>query len=285
MDITRNLLANIFGGRPWIWLLNRSLAAAVRERGWDELVARLRIIVPDVLPPSVPNRGHWELKRRLQHAFQCTLLLKALDTLPQRNVRVVDIGGTGIHTRYLSVLGSRGRSIDTVDVNVDPDVIAAQEAWGRQALLCRAEKLAAKLAGEQVDLFLMFETAEHLHDPALFFHRLARRFDCPVVLTVPYVRRSRVGLFNVRQGNRKVIAAGDEHIFELTPDDWTLLLRHAGWKVTCSDICRQYPTKYPLLRWYFSSLWRHAEFEGSWGAILTKDLTSADRYADWEEDP
>jgi hypothetical protein len=81
---------------------------------------------------------------------------------------------------------------------------------------------------------------------------------------------------------REDIFAGDEHIFELSPEDWELLMLHAGWKVRHSEVLFQYPRSLPGISAFFSRLWRNAEFEGSFGAILEKDTTYADHYKDWE---
>jgi hypothetical protein len=134
-----------------------------------------------------------------------------------------------------------------------------------------------------VDIFAAFEILEHLHNPALFLRRLAKHFDCPsLVITVPYRRHSRVGFFNLRQRSRREISAGDEHVFELCPDDWKLLMLHAGWRVRQSRIFFQYPRTLPVAGRLFARLWDNAEFEGFFGALLEKDTTYSDRYRDWE---
>jgi hypothetical protein len=108
-----------------------------------------------------------------------------------------------------------------------------------------------------------------------------------MVVTVPYLKKSRVGLHHLRHGHHKKVFAEDVHIFELSPEDWTLLILHSGWKVVYSEIYYQYPRMIPLviplLSPMFSWYWRNIDFEGFWGAILKKDTTISDYYQDWDE--
>ena len=103
-----------------------------------------------------------------------------------------------------------------------------------------------------------------------------------MVITVPYLKASRVGLYHIRHPGQTPIFAEDEHIFELSPGDWTLLLRHSGWRVAHSDIYYQYPRRIPFLSPLLAYFWRQVDFEGFWGAILEKDTALSDLYQDWE---
>lgn len=156
------------------------------------------------------------------------------------------------------------------------------KARGLEARLCRAEDL--DLPGIDIDLFTSFEMVEHLHNPAIFFHRLAKKSTCQkLLITVPYRKNSRVGLHHVRNRSQGIVFAEDAHIFELSPEDWTLLMLHAGWKVAHSEIYYQYPRKWPIISQLMAYYWRTLDYEGFWGVILEKDLTWADCYQDWEE--
>lgn len=104
-----------------------------------------------------------------------------------------------------------------------------------------------------------------------------------MVITVPYMKKSRVGLFHTRNSATSPVFAKDEHIFELSPQDWTLLCLHSGWRITYSETYYQYPRKLPLVSPLLASFWRYTDFEGFWGAILGKDTACSDRYQDWEE--
>ena len=250
------------------------------------MIEKLRKIAPDISRQETTvneNNDYWEIKRRTQQAFQCTMMLKALETFTSKNLTVVDIGDSaGTHMLYLKELTKDIFDIDTIGVNLDPTAIEKINARGQKAMLCRAEDL--DLGDKSVDIFTSFQMVEHLHNPAIFFRRLAKKSPCnKIVMTVPYLKNSRVGLHHIRWNSDKTIFAEDEHIFELSPEDWTLLLLHSGWKVVYSYIYYQYPRRMPVISWLFSWYWRNTDFEGFWGAILEKDTTLSDRYQDWAD--
>ena len=270
--------------RVYCW----SLIKAQNQQSMYDLAQSLRKIVPDISHQY--SRGdfefnnYWELKDRLLHAFQVKLMLKAIENFSLEKLTVVDIGDSaGTHMVYLKELGEKKYNIKTVSINLDRKAIDRIKARGLKALLKRAEDLRAKDINGDVDLFTCFEMVEHLHNPTLFFRRIARRITCKkMVITVPYLSRSRVGLHHIRHGSMKITTAENEHIFELSPKDWTLLILHSGWKIIFSDIYFQYP-KGRLMSSLLKLLWKKVDFEGFWGAILQKETTYSDRYQDWEE--
>lgn len=262
-----------------------SLIFALRENGLLALVEKLRKIVPDISKQESSGtfNDYWKYKRRGLQAFQCSLMLKALDKTSSGRITVVDIGDSaGTHMLYLKELLKGRFNIDTVSVNLDPRAIKKIQERGLKAMLCRAEDL--DLGGSKVDLFTSFQMVEHLHDPAIFFRHLAKKSKGDrMAITVPYLRRSRVGLHNLRSNRDKKIYAEDEHIFELSPEDWRLLMLHSGWRVTHSEIYYQYPRHWPLISWAMARYWNFTDYEGFWGAILEKDTSASDRYQDWSE--
>jgi hypothetical protein len=266
-----------------------SIRNALRERGYDELVDKLRKIEPDLSEQYSRRKekynDYFELKRRAVHAFQCSLMLKVLNELDAVKLTVVDIGDSaGTHMRYLQELTGGKNEVDTISVDLDPIAIEKIKARGLKAILGRAEDLNIGM-DQHVDLFTSFQMVEHLHNPAIFFYRLAKKSDCSrMLITLPYLRHSRLGLHNVRNRNEKIVFAEEEHIFELSPEDWTLLMRHSGWNVVHSEIYYQYPTKWPFfLRWFLRKYWQTTDYEGFWGAVLEKEKTYADLYQDWED--
>lgn len=264
-----------------------SIKLALNENGRNSLVKELRKIKPDISEQE-PNRkpyfnAYRELNRRAMHAFQCSLMLKAVSHLTGGKVTVVDIGDSaGTHMLYLEALTKAKLDIDAVSVNLDPAAIENIKKQGRKAFCLRAEDL--NVEGQPVDLFTSFQMVEHLHNPAIFFRRLAKKSNCSkMVITVPYLRNSRVGLHNIRNRQSQTVFAGDEHIFELSPDDWTLLMLHSGWKVSHNEVYYQYPRKWPVISQLLSLYWKTVDYEGFWGAILEKDTTFSDYYQDWED--
>jgi 2-polyprenyl-3-methyl-5-hydroxy-6-metoxy-1,4-benzoquinol methylase len=267
-------------------LAGHSIRRALSENGLCDMVSQLRKIVPDISNQEESERdffnAYWELKRRGLQSFQCSLMIKALSFLTSSEITVVDIGDSaGTHMLYLKELAKEQFTINTLSVNLDPNAIEKIKARGLMALLCRAEDV--DMEGYKVDMFTSFEMVEHLHNPAIFFHRLATKTNCKtMVITVPYLKRSRVGLHHIRNNSYEVACAENEHVFELSPEDWTLLMLHAGWKVVYSEINYQYARKLPLISQLFSWYWKKTDYEGFWGAILEKDTTFSDRYMDWE---
>ncbi len=264
-----------------------SIKKAYVENDLYSLAVRLREIVPDISQQEEREKEtfneYYELKRRTLQAFQCRIMLHVLTDYALKKVTVVDIGDSaGTHMRYLKALTEEKFQLNTISVNLDPRAIEKIRARGMPAVLCRAEEL--DLGDRKIDLFTSFQMVEHLHNPAIFFRRLAVRAECKrMVITVPYLRCSRVGLHHVRQRSGKVIFAEDEHIFEFNPEDWTLLLLHSGWKVISSQIYFQYPRRWPIVRMILAWFWKNSDFEGFWGAVLEKDTSLSNHYQDWED--
>ena len=124
---------------------------------------------------------------------------------------------------------------------------------------------------------------EHLHNPALFFHKLALADNGKyMVVTVPYVKNSRVSCTYINDGCRDKVNAEGVHIFELSPKDMWRLTRHSGWRVIDSEIYYQYPTS-SFFSPFYSWVWRRSDYEGFLGLFLERDMSQADRYQDWEE--
>jgi len=267
-----------------------SILKAQKQQGLSKLVNTLREIVPDISAQESrgnPNyNAYWELKRRTQQAFQCSLMLKALEDISSEKILIADIGDSaGTHMIYLKELTRGNFDIETVSLNIDPRAIKKIRARGLKAVLKRAEDIEAEdIGGGSIDLFTSFQMLEHLHNPAIFFRRIAKKSSCKkALITVPYLKQSRVGLYHVRSLSQDFVFAEDEHIFELSPEDWTLLLLHSGWRVIFSKTYYQYPTKWSVMSSFLRWFWKTSDFEGFWGAILEKDQTFSDLYRDWED--
>jgi len=264
-----------------------SIHKAINQSGLYPLVEKLREIVPDVSDQESSEKDifndYWEVKRRALQAFQCALMLKHVNSIHSKRITVADIGDSaGTHMLYLKELTKDRFSIDTISVNLDAKAIEKIQQRGFKAILCRAEEL--DLEGQHVDFYTSFQMVEHLHNPAIFFRRLAKRSKTnKMILSVPYLKASRVGLHQIRYKTNKKISAEEEHIFELSPQDWTLLFLHGGWKVIHSQFHYQYPQRWPVISLVLKLFWRHSDFEGFWGVILEKDTEISDLYQDWDE--
>lgn len=268
-----------------------ALHSARREQGLDDLAGELARIVPSVedqyttVPISSPVMT---CKVRSQHAFQVGLALKAIDmalaeaTVTKAPFTIVDIGdSSGTHVAYirrlLATIGKyQGIEVRTLSVNLDSAAVAKIRAKGLDAMLCRAEELHAR--GVDAGVLLSYEMLEHLNNPVEFLDSISRDVPCGCfAITVPYLRRSRVGLHHVRRGAAGMVTLETTHIFELAPEDWKLLFRHAGWEPVFEEVYLQYP-RHSIWR-ATQPMWRLLDFEGFYGVILKRNRVWADRYS------
>jgi hypothetical protein len=255
-------------------LLTRSLRAAAEEQGLASVARRLAEIAGTELSEQYTDArldsDYLRTKVLCQHAFQVDLCSFALAAGP---AVVADIGdSSGLHSRYLKALHP-GAATRFVSVNLDPTAVEKVRAKGQEAHLGRAEDVGPQI---RADVVLLLETLEHLPNPFDFLHKLTSRF---LVLTVPYVRKSRLGLHHIRAGLKRPITAERVHLLELCPEDLRLLFAHTGWKVERERVYRQYPLRSPLR--VTAPLWRRWDFEGFYGAVLSRDETWSSLYQSW----
>ena len=262
-------------------LLVNSLKMAAAEQRLDGLSIKLEEIVPDISNQySTFKLDTKYLKTivRNMHAFQISLVNKVLGEF-QKPV-IVDIGDSaGTHLQYIIGLHSKDKDITSLSVNLDPEAIERIKAKGLTAVKARAEDL--QDYNEKADIILCFEILEHLMNPCHFLHQLSLRTNAKyLVISVPYLSSSRVGLHHIRSGRQEEVRAENTHIFELSPRDWKLLVRHSGWAVVDEQIYLQYP-KRGFLR-IVKPIWKKFDFEGFYGLILKRDNSWSSKYLDWE---
>lgn len=278
MNIVKEYLKKIFYS-----LCISSLKTAALEQGLNPIIDKLKRIVPDIKDQySILklDNTYLEVKARNMHAFQMLLVDFAIKEF--QKLTIVDIGdSSGSHLQYICKLYlDDHKDIDCLSVNIDAHAVERIRQKGFKALNMRAEDLAHY--GIDADIFLCFQTVEHLMDPCRFLYRLASMTKGRyLIITVPYLRKSRVGLHHIRGGRCDKVCAENTHIFELSPTDWKLIISHSGWKVVEEKIYLQYPRKRLLRMTKF--LWRHFDFEGFYGVILEKDHRWSLQYLDWEK--
>lgn len=266
-------------------LARKSLQQALDEQNLSSLAQRLAEIVPDIKDQYTAlsvDSPYLALKVRALHAFQVSMIQKGLELLQHTSpapITIVDIGDSrGTHLQYINGI-FRERNIRSLSVNLDPEAVRKIRANGLEALHCRAEDLFDKHSLD-VQIFLSFETLEHLFDPVDFLRKLASRTNAEMfILTVPYLRTSRVGLRHIRNLDARAVTAEEMHVFELSPGDWDLIFKLAGWTPIFSGRFLQYPrwNWARLLKWY----WTGWDFEGFHGVILKKDDRWTRLYKDW----
>ena len=261
-------------------MMKTSIGKASKEQGLKNLADKLRKIVPDITNQystfKVDN-PYTDVKVRNQHAFQISLVNEIVGEFDKPTI--VDIGDSaGTHLQYIIGLHSKNKKIQCLSVNLDAQAVEKIKQKGLEAVNARAEDL--HNYNIDVDIFLCFEMLEHLMNPCHFLHELSAKTNAKyLVITVPYLQNSRVGLHHIRGGALRNVYAENTHIFELSPNDWKLLAGHSGWSISQERIYLQYP-KWGLF-WFTKALWRRFDFEGFYGMILTKDDTWSSRYMDW----
>ncbi|MFH1593911.1 MAG: hypothetical protein ABID09_04375 [Candidatus Omnitrophota bacterium] len=259
-----------------------SLEKAAGEQGLSSLAAKLKEIVPDITNQYTMftlDTEFLRIKARNTHAFQISLVDKVMREFQKASI--VDIGDSaGTHLQYIMGLYSKEKDINVLSVNMDPEAVERIKARGLTAINARAEDINDH--NINADLFLCFEILEHLADPAGFLHKLSSKTDAKrLIITVPYLRKSRVGLHHIRGHHKDVINAENTHIFELCPEDWKLIVKHAGWKIVDESVYLQYPKR--GLLWVTKPLWKKFDFEGFYGMVLKKDNTWSSKYSDWRK--
>ena len=253
--------------RPWRalqtnWLREWSIRAAIREQGLWATVRYLEGVVPDIDDQYTSfklNTPYERLKVRGLHAFQMGLVKDALLTFSTTwgPRSVVDLGDSaGTHTAYvlayckaLGMDAPRCRS-----ANSDSEAVKRINDRGMYA---RTADIVDGGIVWQDNLAMCFETLEHLKNPIKALRHMA--YCKRLVLTVPWVRRSRVATVGTwPEGS---------HVFELSPEDWGRVLERAGWQILRSRIYRQYPRWHPW-GWLLRRWWRAWDYEGFWGAVV-----------------
>ncbi|UCB56997.1 MAG: hypothetical protein JSV30_07315 [Candidatus Omnitrophota bacterium] len=264
-----------------------SIKLAIAEQGLLKLYRQLSNIVPDITHQyssfKIDNK-YLQLKVRAQHSFQINLANKAIEmTAIERNnkeLKIIDIGDScGTHVQYIKGLWPN-KQIRTLSINLDSNAAERIKQKGLEAICGRAEDI--KTYSASGDIFLSFEMLEHLMNPFQFLHNLSEGTDCKfLVITVPYLRHSRLGFQRMRNNDKIELNAENTHILELSPDDWRLLFQFSGWRVEYDTIYLQYP-RWNLLR-MMKFYWSKFDFEGFYGAILVRDLTWSNLYKNWEQ--
>jgi len=187
----------------------KSIEKALHEQGLSKLTYKLSEIVPDITNQYSTFKLDTEyliVKTRAQHAFQIHLVLEAIKLLNKvikDELIIIDIGDSaGTHIQYIKAL-FRDRNIRSISVNLDEGAVKRIKEKGLEAICVRAEELTEKYS-INADIFLCFEMLEHLMNPAEFLHKLSTKTDCKLfVVTVPYLKSSRVGLHHIRNLNKK----------------------------------------------------------------------------------
>ncbi len=264
-----------------VWkLLTKSLNAAAREQDLQALKKRLEEAVPDISNQYTCfkiDSEYLEAKVRNMHAFQISLIEPVINEFKESTI--VDIGdSSGTHHKYLTSLYSNNGNIKCLSVNLDKEAVNRIKSKGFEAIHARAEDLPK--FNIKADIITCFETLEHLLDPCHFLHNLSMNEDIKyLVITVPFVRKTGLGLHPIRRNLKEDFGAEKTHVFELCPEDFKLLCLFSGWRVDYEKIYFQYPKSH-LLR-FTKPIWKKFDFEGFYGVRLVRENKWSKKYLDW----
>ncbi len=261
-------------------LLTHSLRCAMNEQGLSDLVRRLEELVPDITDQYSSfkiDTPYLNANVRNIHAFQIALVNEVIDEFNQPTI--VDIGdSSGTHLEYILKLHQDMKKIRCLSVNLDSNAVEKIRKKGMEAVHARAEEL--QNYNINADIFLCFATLEHLSDPCRFLHELSSKTNAKyLIVTIPYQRHTRVGMYHIRNDRAGDVSAENTHIVEFCPEDFRLIAQHSGWKIQKERIYYQYPRRH-FLR-LTRSIWKRSDFEGFYGVILAKDSRWSSRYTDW----
>ena len=264
--------------------LEISINLAIRSQGLKIMREKLIGFVPDLTyqyTTHTVDTSYLTTKVRSLHSFQINLASYAIEQLNHDSITVVDIGDSaGTHIEYLNDLYPE--SLNTYSVNLDPVAVEKINKKGLKAINVRAENLLSHPEFNElsIDIFLLFETLEHLLDPIGFLRSIREAKSKYFVLTVPYVRNSRVGFSQIRnKTDKRKITPENTHIFELSPSDWELIFQFTGWEVVYKRIYRQYP--WWLRALFIDKLWRKFDFEGFYGVVLRRSNENKNYFQEW----
>jgi len=196
----------------------------------------------------------WFVKLRGEHAFQVRLALEAMEQFDVHSL--MDIGDSaGTHIIYLTTLS--GREIRAKSLNNDPEAIRHIKRMNLEAVCADAEDY--DWSKEDWDMFLAFDMLEHLTDPISFLANVRTARSNVFVISVPYIRKTRINHFPKKGG----------HIYELSPGDWKFLFATMGWEVVKERYYLQFPR---IFGWgALAEFWERNDFLGFWGCVLKKD--------------
>ena len=142
-----------------------------------------------------------------------------------------------------------------------------------------ADALSLGDQGVHYDVVSAFETLEHLPDPIGFLSNIKKVVKKRLVLSVPFIRHSRIGLayLSNKCSNETKSTVENTHIFELSPRDWKKIFLHTGWKEDEEWKLMMFPSN-KISRLILQPFWRFVSFEGFWFVSLSKDNQHSSQY-------
>ncbi len=245
---------------------------------WDESLRTFPDFSQHFSIPTVDAEA--EARIRMLISVETAFVKDSLDVILKVNnkpVTYADIGDSDGSVRYLLTKLYDNGDIDSVGINLQQQAVDKIKKLGLNAICINAMDLPKQ--GKTFDVVSLFETLEHLPDPIGFLKSISSIVNKELIISVPYLRKSRIGLqyLNDRWPTSEKATIENQHIFELSPYDWKKIMLHCGWKVKRERIIKAYP-RFTYHRLLLEPYWRHMSFDGFWFVSLEKDSTISSRY-------
>jgi 2-polyprenyl-3-methyl-5-hydroxy-6-metoxy-1,4-benzoquinol methylase len=188
-----------------------------------------------------------------------------------------DIGDSDGSVRLLLKKYFNSQQLSTVGINLQTQAVEKMKKSGLNAICEDALNLKAK--GIQYDIASVFETLEHLPAPINFLMDIRDVVRHKLVISVPFIRRSRVSLSYLtdRWDHSRRPTIENVHIFELSPADWSKIFLHTGWQIDREKKLMMFPSNKPS-RVILQPYWFYTSFEGFWFVTLSKCDKFSSRY-------
>ncbi len=189
-----------------------------------------------------------------------------------------DIGDSDGSVRLLLKKYFSPQQLSTVGINLQAQAVEKMKKRGLSAICEDALNLKAKKV--QYDIASVFETLEHLPAPINFLTDIRDVVRHKLVVSVPFVRQSRVSLnyLTRRWDHAKRPTIENVHIFELSPLDWSKIFLHTGWRVERERKLMMFPPN-KLSRFILQPYWLYTSFEGFWFVSLSKFDKFSSKYS------
>lgn len=223
----------------------------------DEVEARIRLLVVNEV------------------SFIKAVISNLLKVKP--HVSYADVGDSDGSVQLMLKEYFQDSQLSTVGINMQKQAVEKIQKLGLDAIHADAIDLAKR--DISYDVISLFETLEHLPDPIGFLNSIHGIVAENLVVSVPFIRKSRIGLSYLSGGWPDGVkpTIENQHVFELSPTDWKKIFLHSGWKVNSEMKLFMYPEK-SLHRLLLEPYWRRISFDGFWFASLVRDETYTTRY-------
>ena len=216
-----------------------------------------------------------EYRIRLLVVAETYFIKKEVDRIlrEKRECSYADVGDSDGSVRLMLKECFYGDKLKSIGINLQQSAVNKMKAKGLEGI--RADALSLGHQGINYDIVSVFETLEHLPNPIEFLKGIRTVTNVRLVVSVPFIRHSRVGLSYIsdkwpkKWPKDKKPTVENTHIFELSPTDWEKIFLHTGWKIGNQWKLMMFPPN-KLSRLIMQPFWRFVSFEGFWFVSLHK---------------